>query len=149
MSKHASEFDNFNTAMDAILRANPKAVREAMGQEKRQNAEQRAARLCFDDSRLREQMRDLWQELEVQFPHKFGHHLVSVLGQLSADIVIGKRPSTLRAGRGKKVVIACFFGSRYDDLLAAIRTGELNRVTHAFDSLRALSSSGPASDAKD
>jgi hypothetical protein len=144
--KPSSEFSNFNTAMDTILRADPKAVKEAMEREKQDNAARRTnAHIGFDDSLLRSQLRELWTELELHFPHQFSHDLVGALAHLSADIVIGKQPTTLRAGRGKKIVISCSFGGRYDDLLAAARTGELSRVTHAFDFLRSLSSLDHAS----
>jgi hypothetical protein len=36
-----SEFDKFNTAMDAILRADPKAVKEEMEAEHKANAKSR------------------------------------------------------------------------------------------------------------
>jgi hypothetical protein len=38
------EFQRFNSAMDTILRADPKAVKEAMEAEKRANAEKRKAK---------------------------------------------------------------------------------------------------------
>ena len=38
------DYDNFNKAMDAILRADPKAVKEAMEAEKQANAERRKAK---------------------------------------------------------------------------------------------------------
>ena len=40
----SSEFKNFDAAMSAILRADPKAVKEAMEAEKRANAESRKAK---------------------------------------------------------------------------------------------------------
>jgi hypothetical protein len=39
--KKNPEYDNFNSAMDTILRADPKAVKEAMEPEKQANAEKR------------------------------------------------------------------------------------------------------------
>lgn len=44
MINKTSEFKTFNEAMDTILRADPKAVKEAMGAEKRANAEKRKAK---------------------------------------------------------------------------------------------------------
>ncbi len=41
---HKSEFDQFNSAMDTILRADPKAVKEAMEIEQRENAKEREVR---------------------------------------------------------------------------------------------------------
>lgn len=41
MTKVKSEFDNFNSAMDAILKADPKVVKEQMEHEKQERAEQR------------------------------------------------------------------------------------------------------------
>ena len=41
MTKKASEFDSFNSAMDTILKADPKAVKEQMEAEKKANAEKR------------------------------------------------------------------------------------------------------------
>ena len=38
------EYEKFSTAMDAILRADPKAVKEAMEAEARIHAEERAAK---------------------------------------------------------------------------------------------------------
>lgn len=38
------EFDNFNSAMQTILRADPKAVKEAMEREKQENAAMREAK---------------------------------------------------------------------------------------------------------
>jgi hypothetical protein len=37
----SSELENFNTAMDTILRADPKAVKEAMEEEQKANAKAR------------------------------------------------------------------------------------------------------------
>ena len=42
--KSSPEFDKFNSAMDALLRADPKAVKEEMEREKQQNAEKRKAK---------------------------------------------------------------------------------------------------------
>jgi hypothetical protein len=39
-----SQYDSFNSAMGKILRADPKAVKEAMEREKQQNAEKRKTR---------------------------------------------------------------------------------------------------------
>jgi hypothetical protein len=39
--KSNPEYDNFSSAMDAILRADPKAVKEAMEADKKANAEKR------------------------------------------------------------------------------------------------------------
>jgi hypothetical protein len=44
LKSHKSELDNFNSAMDTILKADPKAVKEAMEAEKRENAEKRKAK---------------------------------------------------------------------------------------------------------
>jgi hypothetical protein len=44
MSKKISEIERFEKAMDAILRADPKAVKEAMEAEKQANAEKRKAK---------------------------------------------------------------------------------------------------------
>lgn len=41
---HNTEFDAFNEAMTTILLADPKAVKEAMEREKRENAELRKAK---------------------------------------------------------------------------------------------------------
>jgi len=41
---HNPEFENFNTAMDTILRADPKAVKAAMEAETLANAEERKAK---------------------------------------------------------------------------------------------------------
>ena len=38
------EFSKFNQAMETILRADPKAVREAMQRERQENAERRKAK---------------------------------------------------------------------------------------------------------
>ncbi len=40
----SKEFTAFNKAMDSILRADPKAVKEAMEQEKQTNTEKREAK---------------------------------------------------------------------------------------------------------
>ena len=40
-NKNESEFDDFNTAMDTILKVDPKAVKEQMEHEKQERAEQR------------------------------------------------------------------------------------------------------------
>jgi hypothetical protein len=40
----SKEFQNFNAAMSTILRANPKAVKEAMEQQKLKNFQQRKAK---------------------------------------------------------------------------------------------------------
>lgn len=42
--KNHSELDNFNSAMDTILRADPKAVKEAMEKEHKEQERQRAAK---------------------------------------------------------------------------------------------------------
>lgn len=42
--KKDREFEKFDNAMQIILRANPKAVKEAMEREKRENAEKRKAK---------------------------------------------------------------------------------------------------------
>ncbi len=42
--KQNPEYDAFNNAMDTILRADPKAVKEAMEAEKKANAEKRKAK---------------------------------------------------------------------------------------------------------
>jgi len=39
--KSNDEYDNFNTAMDTILKADPKAVKEQMEAEKKANTEKR------------------------------------------------------------------------------------------------------------
>ena len=44
MTKTSPEYDAFNSAMDTILHANPKAVKEAMEAEKQANAERRKAK---------------------------------------------------------------------------------------------------------
>jgi uncharacterized protein (DUF362 family) len=44
MSKHSTEFQAFDDAMMAILRADPKAVKQQMEEEKRTNAERRKAK---------------------------------------------------------------------------------------------------------
>lgn len=44
MSKSNTEFEKFNSAMVTILKADPKAVKEAMEREKQENAEIREAR---------------------------------------------------------------------------------------------------------
>ena len=41
MTKRNAEFQNFNSAMDTILKADPKAVKEQMEAEKKANAEKR------------------------------------------------------------------------------------------------------------
>lgn len=41
MTKNNAEFEKFNTAMDTILKADPKAVKEQMEAEKKANAEKR------------------------------------------------------------------------------------------------------------
>jgi Na+/phosphate symporter len=41
MPRHSNEYSTFNKAMDTILRADPKAVKEAMETEKKTNAEKR------------------------------------------------------------------------------------------------------------
>ena len=41
---HNAEFDAFNEAMTTILRADPKAVKEAMEREKQENAAMREAK---------------------------------------------------------------------------------------------------------
>ena len=66
--KTSPEYEKFSRAMDAILRADPKAVKEAMEQERRDNAAQRTkARFGFDDSLLRSQLSELWAELTILF----------------------------------------------------------------------------------
>jgi len=40
-SKNKSEYEDFNAAMDAILKADPKAVKEQMEADKKANAEKR------------------------------------------------------------------------------------------------------------
>lgn len=40
-AKRSLELENFNSAMDSLLRADPKAVREEMEAEKRANAKKR------------------------------------------------------------------------------------------------------------
>lgn len=42
--KRSEEFDNFNSAMQTILRADPKAVKEAMEREHRAREQERAAK---------------------------------------------------------------------------------------------------------
>lgn len=42
--KASREFQEFNTAMDTILRADPKAVKDAMEREKHENAQKRKAK---------------------------------------------------------------------------------------------------------
>jgi hypothetical protein len=42
--KHSEEYEKFSTAMDTILKANPKAVKAAMEAEARIHAEERAAK---------------------------------------------------------------------------------------------------------
>ena len=42
--KKSEEYDNFNSAMDTILKADPKAVKEKMEAEKREREEQRKAK---------------------------------------------------------------------------------------------------------
>lgn len=42
--KHSKEFDDFNSAMQTILRADPKAVKEAMEKEHRAQEQKRAAK---------------------------------------------------------------------------------------------------------
>ena len=42
--KHSEEYRNFEIAMDAILRADPKAVKAEMEREKQENAEKRKAK---------------------------------------------------------------------------------------------------------
>lgn len=44
MKKHSQKLDNFNTAMAAILRADPKAVKEVMEREAEQHAAERKAK---------------------------------------------------------------------------------------------------------
>ena len=41
MTNKTSEFDSFNSAMDTILKADPKAVKAQMEAEKKANAEKR------------------------------------------------------------------------------------------------------------
>lgn len=42
--RDSKEFAQFNQAMETILRADPKAVKEAMEREKQENAEKRKAK---------------------------------------------------------------------------------------------------------
>lgn len=51
--KSNPEFDNFNSAMDTILKADPKAVKEAMEAEKQANAEKREQRQTEPGKRKR------------------------------------------------------------------------------------------------
>lgn len=44
MNKRNPEYDAFSNAMDTILRADPKAVKEAMEREKKVNEEERRAK---------------------------------------------------------------------------------------------------------
>jgi hypothetical protein len=42
--RHRTEYDTFNRAMDTILKADPKVVKQAMEAEKKANAEKRKAK---------------------------------------------------------------------------------------------------------
>ena len=44
-----SEYDNFNKAMDTILKADPKAVKDAMEAEKQEREDQRKAKRASAD----------------------------------------------------------------------------------------------------
>jgi len=48
--KRSEEFQQFDDAMSAILRADPKAVRDDMEREKKHNAEKRKQRTKRNDS---------------------------------------------------------------------------------------------------
>lgn len=50
MKPKSQELETFNATMDAILRADPKAVKEEMRRDKQQNAEKRKQRKMEDDS---------------------------------------------------------------------------------------------------
>jgi hypothetical protein len=53
MARRTNEYSTFNKAMNAILRADPKAVKEAMEADKQANAEKRKAKRkpsAFDPS---------------------------------------------------------------------------------------------------
>lgn len=45
--KPSTEFEQFDSAMDTILKADPKAVKEAMKTEKKANAEKRKTKKSF------------------------------------------------------------------------------------------------------
>lgn len=44
MTRHNPELDKFNAAMDTILKADPKAVKATMEQDKKERAKQRRAK---------------------------------------------------------------------------------------------------------
>ena len=90
---------------------------------------------CFDSSMLEAQLLDLKSLLETKLPNDF----IGDLSSLALDVVVGNDVATLGTGTAQQVTISLNFGSRFERLIAALRTGDWDLVAHVMEELRASS----------
>lgn len=141
--KKNSEYKRFDDAMTAILKADPKAVKEAMDAEKQEHErsgkkrgpkpgrlEQKSGDLCsikFDATEAEEQWKGLKDALKSrQLRRPFPDKLVHALNQLSSDILFRKGSTTLRTDGVRDVLIRVRFGASFENLRSAILAGEFS-----------------------
>jgi hypothetical protein len=145
-----TERENFNTAMAAILRADPKAVKEAMEREKQENATMRKAkgerkrgrkariiptaiepcRVLFDGSQCEKQIEELIALAKAGFLQSVPHKTIYEIFRLFLNFVTVDNVPALRAGNLKEFTFRVFLGYPFEDFCSALRARDSARIAH-------------------
>jgi hypothetical protein len=146
------DFEKFNSAMDAILRADPKAVKEAMETEARAHAEEREAKgehkrgrkpssgqpcnLVFDGARCKKQIEDLIVLTKAGFLEGVTHKPINELFGLFLNFLIVDMVPAVRTGDLNEFVLRVSLGAPFQDFCAALRARDSARAVRVLDDLR-------------
>lgn len=82
--------------------------------------------IIIDTSIIDKKIAELAQLVQLRFPDGSPDFLDSQFSGLCDDIIFSDNPSTVSADGTYQVIQRIDFGRRFDDLSAAIRTGNFN-----------------------
>ncbi|MEL0577074.1 hypothetical protein AACK17_00785 [Pectobacterium punjabense] len=82
--------------------------------------------IIIDTSMIDKKVVELAELIQLRFPDGAPDFLYSQFSGLCDDIIFSENPSTVSADGTYQVIQRIDFGRRFDDLSAAIRTGNFN-----------------------
>jgi hypothetical protein len=87
-------------------------------------------RIVFDTAEAEAQMKELTELVNGLFPEGPSDEIVENLKRLSLNIILSDRRTTVGADGIGQYIIRPRFGAGYDNLMAAMRAGKIDRVSH-------------------
>lgn len=147
----SKELADFDCAMDAILRADPKAVKEAMEKESLEQAKDRSARgerkrgrkpparfvrIRFDSLGMEKQAEEFFGLMSLG-PFQGLHHLEpSKILELFLNLVTTDTVTATGANGTREVVYRARFTADFDRFCAALRAREISVAIHILEGLQ-------------